>query len=121
MIQAATLSHKFKRAHLRILITGIVLILASSLYSTYSTEEIFAMFVKDRYQLIVVHVLFNILISVLIVFATWQVNKRILGNVFDRLNILTQLWFAMRFFWIFGLVSILAPLAFWLHTVLGQV
>ena len=79
------------------------------------------MFLKDRYQLIVVHVLINLLISALLIISTWQINKHELGDAFDRLNILNQLWFAMRYFWIFGLVSIIAPLAFWLHTVLGNV
>ncbi len=116
MIRAITLSNKFKRTHIRILISGLVLILFSSAYSPYSSKEIFAMFLKDRYQLIVVHVLINLLISVLLIIITWQINKRVLGNAFDRLNIQNQLWFAMRYFWIFGLVSIFAPLVFWLHT-----
>jgi len=121
MIRAITLSNKFKRAHVRILIIGLVLILIASALSLYTTEEIFTMFLKDRYQLIVVHVLINLLISVLLIIITWQINKRVLGYAFDRLNIQNQLWFAMRYFWIFGLVSIFAPLVFWLHTVIGEV
>ncbi len=121
MIRAITLSNKFKRAHIRILAIGIVLILISSALSLYTSEEIFAMFVKDRYQLIVVHVLINLLISILLIIITWQINRRVLGDAFDRLNILNQLWFAMRYFWVFGLVSIFAPLVFWLHTVVGEV
>ncbi len=121
MIRVLSISNKFKRANSYVLVAGIVFILISSALSLYTTEEIFAMFLKDRYQLIVVHVLINLLISVLLMIATWQINKRVLGDAFDRLNIQNQLWFAMRYFWIFGLVSIFAPLVFWLHTVVGEV
>lgn len=116
---AITLSAKFRKAHLRILFLGLFFILGASLYSPYSYEEIMGMFLKDRWQLIVVHVLFNLLISVLLIFGTWQVNKKVLGEAFNKLGILNQLWFAMRFFLIYGLVSIFAPIAFWLYTVIG--
>lgn len=121
MIRAITLFIKFKRAHIRILIIGLILILISSALSIYTTEEIFAMFLKDRYQLIVVHVLINLLISVLLIIITWQINKHLLGDAFDRLNIQNQLWFAMRYFFVYGLVSIFALLVFWLHTAIGSV
>lgn len=111
-----TISSQFKKINYRILAIGIACIIFATIYSPYSTAQIMEMYLNDRYQLVMIHVLFNIIISVTITIITWNINKRVLKDVYNRLGILNQLRFSMRYFWIYGLSSLILPVLYWLHT-----